>query len=63
MKHEGETYLGDGLYASSDGWMIMLRAPRADGDHWIGLEPNILASFMAWVEALRAKSDATKDEQ
>jgi len=24
-----ETYLGDGLYASYDGWQICLRAPRA----------------------------------
>jgi hypothetical protein len=23
-----ETYLGDGLYASFDGWQVKLRAPR-----------------------------------
>jgi hypothetical protein len=28
-----ETYLGDGLYASFDGWQIRLRAPRENGDH------------------------------
>lgn len=34
-----EEYLGDGLYASFDGWNVILRAPRLEGDHWIGLEP------------------------
>jgi hypothetical protein len=28
-----ETYLGDGLYASFDGWQVKLRAPRDGGDH------------------------------
>jgi len=36
-----ETYLGDGLYASFDGWQIVLRDPREHGDHWIGLEPDV----------------------
>ena len=26
-----ETYLGDGLYVSFDGWYIRLRAPRENG--------------------------------
>ena len=30
-------YLGDGLYASFDGFMFTLRAPRRPGDHWVGL--------------------------
>lgn len=33
-----EVYLGDGLYASFDGFMIRLRAPREDGDHVVFLE-------------------------
>ena len=40
-----ETYLGDGLYASFDGFMFTLRAPRVEGDHWVGLEPEILRAF------------------
>jgi len=41
-----EVYLGDGLYASFDGFMFVLRAPRgADGDHWVALEPRVLAAF------------------
>ena len=40
-----EVYLGDGLYASFDGFMFTLRAPRSGGDHWIGLEPEVLHAF------------------
>ena len=39
-----ETYLGDGLYACFDGWQFILRAPREHGDHWVGLEPSVLAA-------------------
>lgn len=34
MTEHEETYIGDGLYASFDGYMITLRAPREHGDHW-----------------------------
>jgi len=40
-----ETYLGDGLYASFDGEHFILRAPRDGGDHWVALEPSVLAMF------------------
>jgi hypothetical protein len=40
-----EVYLGDGLYASFDGYMFILRTPREHGDHWIGLEPDVLQAF------------------
>lgn len=33
-----ETYLGDGLYASFDGYQIKLRAPREEGDHAVYLD-------------------------
>jgi len=45
-----EVYLGDGLYASFDGWQIMLRAPRLNGDHFVALEPSVyraLENFVA----------------
>lgn len=54
---ETETYLGDGLYASFDGWQIQLRAPRPDGDDLIYLEPTVivaLAAFMKSVSGRRA---------
>jgi hypothetical protein len=50
-----ETYLGDGLYASFDGWQIVLRAPRSDGtntwDHWVGMEPNVYRALVSWIES------------
>lgn len=48
-----ETYLGDGLYASFDGYMIRLRAPREEGDHWVGLEPEVLKEFEQYIVFVR----------
>lgn len=41
-----ETYLGDGLYASFDGYQIRLRAPHADGNVCVYLEPGTHAQFL-----------------
>lgn len=42
-----ETYLGDGLYASFDGFQIRLWAPREHGEvHEVFLEPQVLQSFL-----------------
>lgn len=40
-----EEYLGDGLYASFDGWQFCLRTPRENGDHVVYLEPHVLKAF------------------
>lgn len=53
-----ETYLGDGLYASFDGFMWKLRAPREDGDHWVGLEPSVLREFEEFVKRTKAELQA-----
>ena len=45
-----EEYLGDGLYASYDGFMVSLRAPRESGDHWVGLEPDIMFALFRFCE-------------
>jgi len=47
-----ETYLGDGLYASFDGFQITLRAPRMAGDHFVALEPAVLNEFIRYCEKL-----------
>lgn len=44
-----ETYLGDGLYASFDGFMIILRAPRGHGDHYVALEPDVMVKLLRWI--------------
>lgn len=48
-----ETYLGDGLYASYDGWQICLRAPRDDGDHFVYLEPGVVTSLERFIAEVR----------
>jgi hypothetical protein len=45
-----ETFLGDGLYASFDGFSLWLRAPRIGGDHVVALEPQIMADFIRYAE-------------
>lgn len=44
-----ETYLGDVLYASFDGFHIMLRASREGGDHFVGLEPAVFQALQTWI--------------
>ena len=45
-----EIYLGDGLYASFDGWQINLRAPREDGDHEVSIEPAVWDALLEWAK-------------
>jgi hypothetical protein len=53
---EHETYLGDGLYASWDGWQVKLRAPREGGDHVVFLEDGLtLDAFLQFLDALPIK--------
>jgi hypothetical protein len=53
MNEQKEVYLGDGLYARDDGYHILLRAPREDGDHWVGMESEVLMSFIRYLERAR----------
>jgi hypothetical protein len=50
IKATNETYLGDGLYASFDGFSIWLRAPREHGDHYVALEPPIFYAFIEYAK-------------
>jgi len=46
-----ETYLGDGLYASIDGWQtVRLRAPREEGDHVVYLEPSVWKGLQRYMQ-------------
>lgn len=47
-----ETYLGDGLFCSFDGWQIKLRAPREDGDHVVYLEPGVQVALVEFIERI-----------
>jgi hypothetical protein len=50
MKAVNEEYLGDGLYASYDGFSIWLRAPRSSGDHYVALEPLVFREFIEYAK-------------
>lgn len=45
-----KTYLGDGLYAQYDGEMLILRAPREYGEHYVALEPMVLQNLFSFIE-------------
>ena len=51
-----ETYLGDGLYASFDGFQIRLRAPSYCEEHIVYLDPDTLSAFLQYVEKLKEQS-------
>lgn len=55
MSKPSEKYLGDGLYASFDGWQVCLRAPRLDGDHEVFLEPLVLDKFLNYIKEILEK--------
>lgn len=48
--HDRETYIGDGVYASFDGYQIWLRAPRENGDHRVALEPSVFDALTAFAK-------------
>jgi hypothetical protein len=48
---DAETYLGDGVYASFDGFHVKLRAPRDDGNHWIAMEPDVFQALRLWLDS------------
>jgi len=56
-----ETYLGDGLYASFDGWQYRLRAPRRDGDHKVYLEPAVLIAFDKFRQSVENSKGMERD--
>lgn len=43
-------YLGDGLYASFDGYQIMLKTRRMEGEHYVALEPQVLLAFVKYAQ-------------
>jgi hypothetical protein len=52
MTEDRRTYLGDGLYAEIEGGMIILRAPRDGGTHWVGLEPEVFVELLRFARRI-----------
>lgn len=47
-EREKEEYLGDGLYASFNGYAIVLREPRVGGDHFVAFEPSVYEALVRY---------------
>jgi hypothetical protein len=59
-KRPGETYLGDAVYASFDGWQICLRT--GDGNNQvIYLEPGVLNALSDFVAKIRQRTEDVGD--
>ncbi len=61
-KYKKETYLGDGLYASFDGYHIILRAPRYGVDHHVALEPPVFDELLEYRERIYADAKLIERE-
>lgn len=42
-------YLGDGLYASFEADMVILKTERENGINWVALEPDVLKNFFEFI--------------
>jgi len=58
-----EIYLGDGLYASFDGYHVVLRAPRMGGDHYVALEPSVMRALQDYYDHLKEERRARQESQ
>ena len=51
-KQTDEKYLGDGVYASYDGWYIWLRVERDGGNERVALEPPVYHALQDYADTL-----------
>lgn len=56
-----ETYLGDAVFASFDGYQIWLRTDDGNNNR-IALEPAVYAALLRFVADLKAANEAAKPE-
>lgn len=56
-----DSYLGDGLYASFDGFQIVLTAPRVSfgADHFVALEPSVFSALLRYADEINKKYETT----
>ena len=60
---EREVYLGDGLFASWDGWQIKLRAPREGDDHVVFLEDGLTCRRFSSLSTRCRRSSADRSSR
>ena len=49
---EEPAYLGDGLYATNDGFGITLSALREEGTHYVYLEPDVFDALIQYAKEI-----------
>ena len=49
-------YAGDGVYVGHDCHQLILYTERENGEHWIALEPEVLAVIIRYADKLSAIS-------
>ena len=55
-------YIGDGVYASFDGYQIWLKTDRGDGMmHEIAIEPEVLSALNAYAADIKKEFEAQSD--
>jgi len=47
-----EEYIGDGVYATFDGYHVILKTQRESGVHWIALDPAVMQSLNWYAERM-----------
>lgn len=52
--HTHADYLGDGVYASFDGYHVWLRTQRENGWHEVALEPLVIETLNRYAARLRS---------
>jgi hypothetical protein len=51
---QNKTYLGDGVYAAYDGWMVALTTENGyEATNTVYLEPSVLEALQKYVEQLK----------
>jgi hypothetical protein len=56
-----KTYLGDGLYARFDGCYFILSTERENGEHWVGLEEDVINALMEYRKNFYMDAESIKD--
>lgn len=53
-------YIGDGVYASFDGYQVWLRTERYGGIHAVALEPECIQALDEYVKHIREYAERAK---
>lgn len=60
-EHDRREYLGDGVYASFDGYQIWLAVNHHD-NHVVALEPSVMNALVRYRDRLMAEAEAAKQK-